>query len=89
MRIFKITADKYRYDEFDSAIVACESKEKLQKLIDDGAFYSRGGISICGYYEKDPKCLSIFKEYQKLSIEEIELDKIKDTEIILGSFNAG
>ena len=85
MKIFKIKADTYGWDEYDSVIVACESKEKLQKLIDDGAFHSDHPE----YWFGEPKHLALFSRKQKLSIEEIELDKIEDTEMLLGSYNAG
>ena len=37
-KIFRITLNTYRYDEYDSAIVQCASLYKLKELI-DGEFF--------------------------------------------------
>ena len=92
MKLFKIVADRYSYDEYDSIVVACESKEKLQTLIKDGYFSKqayfderRQGVIQCINHND----FFYFEEYQKLKIEEVDLGTMDKTTIILCSYNAG
>lgn len=92
MKLFKIVADRYSYDTYDSIVVVCESKEKLQTLINEGYFSEQA------YFDKrrqgviqciNPNNFYYFEEYQKLKIEEVDLDTMDKTTIILCSYNAG
>lgn len=91
MKLFKIVADCYGYDEYDSIVVACESKEKLQKLLDEGYFYETHArypvnVEAQGYLQD---YFYGFAKDQKLKIEEVDLDTMNETTVILCSYNAG
>ena len=75
MKIYKITFNEYSYDEYDSFIVAANSKREVVSLIkeekDEFKYYS--AIDWGGGYK----------------IEEIKVEDYKYPTIILESYNAG
>ena len=71
---------KYYYKEYYE--IYCVSVKNGKKHgIEEKYYNSNGNIEQITNYENGRK--------QKLSIEEIELDKIEDTKILLSSYNAG
>lgn len=38
MRLFRVKLTDVEYDTYDAAIIACESKQVLEQLIEDGEF---------------------------------------------------
>lgn len=80
MKLFRIKAHNYSYDEYDSCIVAAESIKDVKKMIEPDEY---GDISINGYEKV------FFGSVQgPFVIEEINLNNYKN-KVILGSFNAG
>ncbi len=71
MKIYKVTADNYDYDQFDAFIVRAENEEAAKEM---------------ALYRADYR--HIGNDYQGWShVEEILTEG--ESEIILGSFNAG
>lgn len=85
MKLFKITLSTNDYDQFDSAIIAAPSKERIEHMIEAGLFnfksYSISGNYI-GYNEnrfKGTEDFYIQHEQKVLDIEEISPEKfVKD-----------
>lgn len=86
MRLYKVTLEGGGYDTFDGAVIACESKQKLEELIEQGYFddaYDDEHIEHRDRFRVDSKVLSIE------GIGYTEMTSDKEAIVILGSFNAG
>lgn len=87
MKLFRIKLSDVDYDTYDSAIIACESKQKLEELIENGVFddfYRKPNIQYDYDFNTSGQTIS--------SIDEIGYSTMKtDKEaiIVLSSFNAG
>ena len=90
MKLFVVDTKKFEYDTFDSAVIACDSREKLQEMLDDGVFDS--------YIDTDSDVVenrtnSGFQLVHKVEeITEIGIYTLptdKQAVVVLASFNAG
>ena len=85
LKVFKVWADRYDYDQYDSFVIVGENKESVLKQfeIDKWGYLYRGPINV-------PTAISaqyFFEPNQgELHIEEIDLTT---PALILGSYNAG
>lgn len=80
MKLFRIKAHNFSYEEYDSCIVAAESIKDVKQMIKPN---ERGTVLISGYDN-----VYFCSGQLPLIIEEINLDNYKN-KVILGSFNAG
>ena len=82
MKVFRVSAESFGYDEYDSCIVVAESKDAVRKMIKEKTILGSVsrlliGNSVVCRFESDQG---------KISIEEIDLTK---QDVILASYNAG
>lgn len=83
MKLFKVYVDDWGYDNYDSAIVVAESEEQIKNNIEQ-----RTQTRLLSFGDAFDDIW--FENWQgDIHIEEIELDKIVEPKILLGSFNAG
>jgi hypothetical protein len=80
MKIYKVTAPSYDYDEYDAFIVRAENEEQARGLAIEMAY---GGSS---EYRQN-KRLADHQGWQNADVEEVLVEG--EAEVILGSFNAG
>lgn len=78
MKFFLIVAENFDYDEYDSVVVAAESKEEALDMLKYDEDSSR-------IYIGDEKCAPYFYRHQG----KIKIEEITEKGVVLSSFNAG
>lgn len=82
MKVFKVSAESFGYDEYDSCIVVAESKDAVRKMIKEEVRLGRVTRLLRG-----DRTSCMFDSGQgKIVIEEVDLTK---QDVILASYNAG
>lgn len=82
MKVFKVSAESFGYDEYDSCIVVAESKDAVRKMIKEKAILGSISRILIG----DSVVCRFESDQGKIFIEEIDLTK---QDVILASYNAG
>ena len=82
MKVFKVSAESFGYDEYDSCIVVAESEDAVRKMIKEEVRLGRVACLLRG----DRVSCRFESDQGKISIEEIDLTK---QDVILASYNAG
>lgn len=95
MRLFRVKLTDVDYDTYDAAIIACESKDVLVKLFEDGEFLRDNAQGL--YKGNSPR---VEYDYNFDLTNEQRIDDIegigftsrttdKEAIVLLSSFNAG
>lgn len=95
MRLYLIKLDPVDYDTYDAAVIACESRQKLETLLEKGEFAREtpdGSYKLNSgrvQYDYD----FYIDRWQKVSeisaVGYTDLETDKEAVVILSSFNAG
>ncbi len=95
MRLYLVKLDHVDYDTYDAAVIACESRQKLETLLEDGEFAREtpdGGLKLNSERVQYDYDFSL-ERWQKVSeISEVgytDRETEKEAIVILSSFNAG
>ncbi len=95
MRLYRVTLTDIDYDTYDAAIIGCESKQRLEELLDNGVFNREDASG--DYRGNSPRVEYQYNfeigRWQKVdTIEAIGFnyyESDKDAVVFLSSFNAG
>lgn len=95
MRLYLVTLTGVEYDTYDAAVIACESKQKLEQLLEDKVFDKetpdgdyRGNSERIQYdYDFDIERWQKVEEVTAVGYTDRKTDK--EAIVILSSFNAG
>ena len=95
MQLFIVKLDHVDWDTYDSAVIGCESKQKLEELLADGVF--RTDDSNGNYIGDSPRVeyqngFEIGRWQKVSSIEPLgssDYKTAKEAVVFLSSFNAG
>ena len=95
MRLYLIKLDHVDYDTYDAAVIACESRQKLETLLEDGEFArdtpdgDYKGNSERVQYDYD-FCINRWQRVSEISaVGYTDRETDKEAIVILASFNAG
>lgn len=95
MRLYLVKLTDVDYDTYDAAVIACESKQKLEQLLEDGEFNRERDD---GFYKGDSPLVQYdynfyIGRWQKVdeisAVGYTDLETDKEAIVILSSFNAG
>ena len=84
MKVFKVWADSYDYDEFDGAVVVAESEEDIRSRLFHNDVLGKTLFMLDGLPEFER--FSFYDCQGEIHIEEVPTDKVA---VILTSYNAG
>ena len=82
MKVFKVSAESFGYDEYDSCIVVAESEDAVRKMIKEEVRLGSVSRLLIG----DSVVCRFESDQGKIVIEEVDLTK---QDVILASYNAG
>ena len=95
MRLYIVKLDHVDYDTYDAAVIACESRQKLETLLEEGEFAEETpdgdfkGNSERVQYDYDFNIGRWQKVSEISGIGYTDRETDKEAIVILASFNAG
>jgi hypothetical protein len=87
MKLFKIELDNVNDNDYDSCIIIAESKEQVEKLCKANSLKEADGWFEPLVQENIHSQSFAIRDYQKWTIQEINIDKITLPMVICSSFN--
>jgi len=87
MRLYLVKLTDVVYDTYDAAVIACESRQKLEQLLTDGEFSKYRSSHVQYDYNFQIDSYQKVGEISAVGYTDLETDK--EAIVILASFNAG